>query len=206
MTRRGITMRRSSLSRKVVSALAVGGLLAVGQVSGPAFATGGDDYHDRDGKRHYSIDTDTDLTVYSRYACAEVSSDKGTPRGTVTFTLVGYDSETEYLRDGKACVRISSHLRNYKTYKLVARYNGYRSWEPSYDSEYFRVKKYDDHDGYKRDHDYDRHHSYKKDDDKDDYDRHHSDKKRYWDEKDGDEKDYEWWKKHREEKEENNVT
>ena len=196
-------MRRSPFFRRIISALALGGLLAVGQVSGAGLAAGAssdhDDY-DRYGGRHHSwIDTDTDLRVYSsRLACARVRADHHwdydhydrynngdsdrynngdydrygnydrynngdydrygnydrygddywrTPRGSVSFYLVGYGSARTYLRDGKACIYLSRNLRD-GVYRLVARYNGDYPFEPSWDSEYFRVghHRYGDYD------------------------------------------------------------
>ena len=180
---------RDRIVRRVVAAVAVGGLLAVGQ-AGAASATGsrGDD-HDHDGyhsdhRYSSSVKTTTDLKIYDRYACAYVWSYKGKPSGTVTFTLYGKysDTETVYLRYGKACVGLS--YLHPGSYKLSARYNGYGSYLPSWDWEYFQVRgsgyydhdrdKYDQHDSYYRHddgHKYDHHDSYYKHDDE--YDHHH---------------------------------
>jgi hypothetical protein len=132
-----------------------------------------------------------------RVACARVWSDDGTPRGDVTFWLSGFrGSETEDLDDGKACVRLPRDLDDWRTYRIVARYNGHFPWLPSWDSELFSVRDRDhdrdhdgfdhrdhgdrhdrdghrdhrDHDGDKRDHDGDRHDRDGHRDDKDDHD------------------------------------
>ncbi len=174
-------MRRSAITR-IVSALAVGALLAVGQVSGAgsvAASPSGDDgyHHSHDGDRHdgyrksSKVETWTDVSVYSsRTVCATVSSHSGTPRGSVTFYLSGYSSATKYLSYGKACATLPSSLVSGKTYRVAARYNGQYPWLPSWDSEYFTVKKYYDHDHNKYDHDrhgykHDDHDGYKNDDD-----------------------------------------
>ena len=202
-------MRRSPFFRRIISALALGGLLAVGQVSGAGLAAGATDQN-RSNRHHSSwIDTDTYLTVYSsRLACARVRADHHwdydhydryrnydngdydnnyrnydngdydnnyrnydnyrdynnyrddywhTPRGSVSFYLVGYGSARTYLRDGKACIYLSRNLRD-GVYRLVARYNGDYPFEPSWDSEYFRVgHRYGDYDnGYDNGYDYGR--------------------------------------------------
>jgi len=178
----GVIMRRSPVIRRIVSAIAVGGLLAVGQVSGVGLTAASashdhDGYHDRHDGRHYSsIETTTDLTVYSRFACARVWSHRGTPSGTVTFYLVGDGSATTYLSDGRACVYLSRDLRD-GSYRLVARYNGRFPFEPSWDSEYFRVHDHDFRDDHHfRDDDHFRH------DDHDFRDGRHQ----YWDDNDND--------------------
>lgn len=191
---------RDRIVRRVVAAVAVGGLLAVGQV-GAASAHGDDDHDGYRSDHRYSstIKTTTDLRVYDRYACAHVWSYKGKPSGTVTFTLYGRysDSATVYLRYGKACVGLSRLHPG--SYKLNARYNGYGPFLPSWDSEYFHVRgsgyydhdrhEYDHHDSYyKRDGDKSEHHDpyykhedgYKKDDGRTYEHRYSSDDAKKW--------------------------
>lgn len=116
--------------KKLVGAIALAVALVLGQVAAAGVASARDGH---DGHSRHRAETTTDLKVYSHSACAFVSSDHGTPTGTVTFKLTNHKTQTATvtLKRGKACVGL--RLKPGK-YELTATYNGSRHFKPSSDS------------------------------------------------------------------------
>jgi LPXTG-motif cell wall-anchored protein len=141
-------MFRNVLTSRLVAALAAGGVLAIAQLSGPATVASVPaleqvaDYPE-------SVETTTDVRVdhpmmrpgQTNHARATVSSDNGTPKGTVTFKVSGHAPKVVTLRNGHASYTLPSDLAAGKTYTVTARYNGKGQYKPSSDETQVTVVK-----------------------------------------------------------------
>lgn len=134
------------LTKNIVAMLAVGGVLAVTQLSVPGLtATMPVDNH---GDYPPPIATTTDLTLEksvvepgeANTARATVTAEKGEkPQGTVTFKVAGHQPRTVPLVNGTATYQMPTDLKAGRTYKVTARYNGQGVWKPSSDTAYVTV-------------------------------------------------------------------
>ena len=76
----------------------------------------------------------------SNTARVNVTSDAGTPQGSVTFKVSGHAAESVPLVNGQASYSMPTDLRAGQTYRVTARYNGRRLYKPSQDTEYVTVR------------------------------------------------------------------
>jgi len=132
--------------KKTVAALAIGGGLALTQLSAPGAVTAGavlapvSEYP-------ASVVTDTEVSLEkstvapgeSNTAYASVSADAGTPQGRVTFKVSGHQKESVPLVDGEASYEMPTDLRAGRTYRVMARYNGKAVYRPSHDATHVTV-------------------------------------------------------------------
>lgn len=133
--------------KNVVGALAVGGVLAVSQFASPAVVTSSPAIAER--AYPASVVTNTDLTLdrttvrpgQRNTARVTVSSDDGTPQGTVTFRVSGHDPQTVTLVNGKASYDMPTDLKAGRTYTVTATYNGNKVYKKSSDSENVTVEE-----------------------------------------------------------------
>lgn len=139
-------MFRNTILKPLLSAIAVGGVLAVAQVSGPGLVTASPaittvaDYP-------AGVVTNTDLQLdKSRVAAGEsntarvtVSSGAGAPKGTVTFKVGGHQKTVVLSSSGTASYTMPIDLQAGRTYKVTASFNGGGAWRPSSDSAYVTV-------------------------------------------------------------------
>jgi len=141
-------MFRTVLTSRLVAALAAGGVLAIAQLSGPATVASAPAL-EHVAKYPASVETRTDVRVdrpmmragQSNHARATVSSNDGTPKGTVTFKVSGHAPKVVSLSNGHASYTLPSDLAAGKTYQVSARYNGKGVYKSSSDSTQVTVLK-----------------------------------------------------------------
>jgi LPXTG-motif cell wall-anchored protein len=141
---------KSLLTTRVIATLAVLGVAGVAQLVGPgAMAAPPAGGHAVAAPYPASVVTNTDLRLAKKRvrpgerntARVRVTSDAGTPQGTVTFRVSGHAAKTVRLVQGRASYSMPRDLKAGKTYRVTARYNGKRIWKPSKDTEYVKVRK-----------------------------------------------------------------
>jgi hypothetical protein len=141
-------MLRSGVTRRIVAMLAVGGVVAITQLSmssAGAVTTASSEDCGYAG----SIVSVTELTLGHRTvspgqantARAKVTADVGTPTGTVTFRVEGHASSTVKLVAGVATYAMPTDLVAGKTYQVTARYSGAECIKPSSDTEVLTVQE-----------------------------------------------------------------
>jgi len=146
-------MFRNLLTKRIATAVAVGAVLALTQLSAPGVVTTSPAIELTAACSYAArTTTSTDLTLdksfveagESNSASVTVSSDAGTPQGTVTFRIPGHLNETVTLASGQASQALPTDLRAGRTYQVRARYNGDNTGPDCYrksgDSTHFRVE------------------------------------------------------------------
>ncbi len=141
-------MLKNFALKNVAAVVAVGGLLALTQVAGPALVASSPSFT----KTAYpaSVTTNTDLRLdrnrvrpgQKNTARVTVTADEGsTPKGTVTLKVQGRQPRTKAVVNGRVSFAMPRHLKPGRTYRVTARYNGKRIWKHSRDTAYVTVKK-----------------------------------------------------------------
>jgi LPXTG-motif cell wall-anchored protein len=138
--------------QRIIAMLAVVGVAGITQLVGPgAMAAPPAGGHAVAAPYPASVVTNTDLRLNKtrvrprerNTAHVRVTSDLGTPRGTVTFKVQGHRAKTVRLKNGRASYSMPRDLKAGKTYRVTARYNPNRGskWRSSRDSARVTVRK-----------------------------------------------------------------